>query len=460
MPSLPKSLTGRLLVTAVAALLLAMIFTLFVIGNFLEDFVKGEIDKRLDAQISVLARAMNPDGSLKDPDAIDFLPLDQSGSGWGWEVIGPNGTLHSASLGHTNLPIPRNWAWSSALPSEPVPITHPLKTVRRPRPLPFDTKDAQGRLLHYRVLRLRTTSGLVTIVAVAPAADLLPRVRDALGPLLACLFVLATLLVIALAIQLRIGLLPLTRLQLLIAQVREGRLHHIEVDEPIEMLPLVDALNSLIEANDKALARARSHVANLAHGLKTPLATLRLDIRELAMDSDGRLLTQVLRMESQIRHHLGRATVSDLEFMANTPISLRTCLGDLVDVLARIYADRDILAQLDIAAELAVRCDPQDLDELFGNLLDNAWRWARSTVRVEARPDGRYVLVTINDDGPGMREAELRKVTEGHRLDEVEAGQGFGLSISRDLSELHGGGLALGRGELGGLEVTVRLQRG
>ena len=455
---LPRSLTGRLLVTAGVATIVALVLAGLAIGAVLEHFVMHGLDERLDAQIAVVARAARPDGTLDPRRAIDLPPYDAPGSGWAWEVVAPDRMLRSASLGSAELPLPPDRHW--AHPFDQRSARHrPWGDPARPHPL--DGIDATGRPLHYRIVELATPRGAVLVVAAAPR-DIVERPwRAAMLPLLVSLLLLGSFLALALVVQLRIGLRPLSRLTGLLGDVRLGRLRHVEVDEPTELLPLVEQLNALIIANEQALARARGHVANLAHGLKTPLATLRLDLDRASADPDGHLSAQVARMEGQIRHHLVRARAAEPGAAASAIVSLRGCIADLVEAMRRIHADRGIRAEIDVAAPLRVRCDPQDLDELLGNLLDNGWRMARSRVLIRAREIGGEVRVTIADDGPGMSEAHISAVlTKGRRLDEQPSGHGFGLPISRELAELHGGSLDLGASELGGLEVGLLLPRG
>lgn len=455
---LPKSLTGRLLVTAGVAIAVALFFAAIAIGHVLERFVMHGLDDRLDAQISVVARSVKADGTIDPALATDLPPYDRAGSGWAWQVIGPNRTLRSGSLGVVDLPLPPDWdappRWGHGAHDH-----RPWSDPTRPRPL--DGIDNNGRAVHYRIVSLSTTAGPVSVVAAGPR-DIVERPwRAAMAPLLVSLLLLGTFLALALVVQLRIGLRPLNRLTALLADVREGRLRQIDVEEPTELLPLVEELNALIGANEQALARARAHVANLAHGLKTPLATLRLDLDLPRIDPDGRLGEQVARMERQIRHHLGRARAAEPGGAASAVVALRACIDDLAQVMARIHEGRAIEALIDVPSSIAVRCDPQDLDELLGNLLDNAWRWAGSTVRITAREAGKHVRIVIEDDGPGMSEQRIEEaMIKGRRLDEREDGHGFGLPISRELVELHGGSIGLGRSELGGLEIHIDLLRG
>ncbi len=224
---------------------------------------------------------------------------------------------------------------------------------------------------------------------------------------------------------------------------------------------MVDELNALLEQNAANLERARRHVANLAHGLKTPLATLAI---ATSTDSprDPLMLQQlVAQMERRIRHHLGRARMAALtgSTRVQTPIAPR--LQDLGDVLGKIHSDRSIAFSMDVAADLAAGCEQQDFDEMAGNLLDNAFMWARTSVSVSASRDDAMVQILIDDDGPGLALAQREQVLRpGERLDEAAPGFGFGLSIVSELAELYGGSIALGEAPLGGLRATLRLPAG
>jgi signal transduction histidine kinase len=452
---LPRSLTGRLLVTAGIAITIALVFAGLAIGHVLERFVMHGLDDRLDAQIAVVARSVKPDGKLDPALATDLPPYDQAGSGWAWEVNGPDRTLRSASLGSADLPLPPDWNRRPFWEREAHDHEH---RADPDRPRPLDGFDSAGRPIHYRIATIATAIGLVSVVAAGPREIVERPWRAAMTPLLLSLLLLGAFLALAIIIQLRIGLRPLVRLAASLADVRSGRLRQIDVEEPTELLPLVEELNTLITTNEQALARARGHVANLAHGLKTPLATLRLDLDHPTIDPDGRLGEQVMRMEGQIRHHLGRARAAEPGRAVSTRIELRACVDDLVHAMGRIHADRVISPRIEVATSIAVRCDPQDLDELLGNLLDNAWRWARSVVHITAQENGAHVRIIIADDGHGMCERQIDEIHVGNRqVDEQAGGHGFGLAISRELLEMHGGSLRFGRSGLGGLEVQITL---
>lgn len=441
---LPRSLFGRLLVTAGVAILVALAFAAFTIGHVLERFVTHGLDDRLDAQIAVVGRAIGPDGRLDSGRAIDVPPFDRTGSGWAWEVRAPDATLRSASLGQVDI----------------VPDAGPPLHFGPPRdgsaPRPFEGRDAGGERIHGRLLTIATPRGAVRILATGPRSIVERPLHEAMMPLLFSLLALGLTMTVAVLIQLRIGLRPLAALRASLADVRAGRREHVEAAEPSELLPLVAELNALIDANRASLAQARGHVANLAHGLKTPLAGLRLDLE--GRDPDGRLAAHVERIDAHIRHHLGRARAASDAGAGRTATRLSVHVGDLVAALTRIHAERAIDADGAIDPALAVRCDPQDLDEMLGNLLDNAWIWARSRVTITAETTGREIAIHIADDGPGLADDQLARAIEpGWRLDESNPGHGFGLAIARELAELHGGRLELRNRDGAGLAVTLAL---
>jgi len=451
---LPRSLTGRLVMTALVATTLALGFAALSIGHILGRFVMHGLDERLDAQIAVVARAVRPDGTLDAARAVDVPPFDTPGSGWAWEVIAPTEKIRSNSLGPADLPLPVSWE-----APRPPPSDSRHKWPDDPwHTRPLDGTDADGRAMHGRIATIPTARGDAFVMAVGPRAIVDRPLRAATGPLLLSLALLAAFLLLALLVQLRIGLKPLRRLGVMAGEVRAGNRRQIEIAEPTELLPLVGELNTMIETNEQALARARGHVANLAHGLKTPLATLRLELAR-AGEGDADLVALVDRMQQQIRHHLGRARAAEIG-TKGVSVPLLPVLEGLAATMAKIHSDRGIRSVLAAQPDLAVRCDPQDLDELLGNILDNAWRHARSRVRIGAGREGPAVLITIADDGPGMTGEEIdTALLKGRRLDEAGGGHGFGLPISRELAELHGGSLELRRdaSDLGGVAAFVRL---
>ena len=297
------------------------------------------------------------------------------------------------------------------------------------------------------------------VVAVSAAVEALRgAVREALRELALSLGLLGLFLLAGAVAQVRLGLRPLKRLRQDLAAVREGRSTRLPTEQPAEVAGLVREMNALLDQNAANLAHARAHVANLAHGLKTPLATLGMAVSDRGADPDGALARLVADMDRRVRHHLRRARATAVTGPSRTRTPLAPAVADLAAVLGRLHADKPVSIETAVPFELAVACDGQDLDEMLGNLIENACQWCRREVRVIAVAEGARVRVTIADDGPGLLADEAAAVlARGRRLDESAPGHGFGLPIAQELAELYGGGLELGRADLGGLAVRLTL---
>ena len=446
------SLNRRLLLAAVAFIAIAMVVAAIVIGFVLHRFVQGQIDQRLDTQIVFLTSLLRADGNrLALAGDADGPPFERARRGWYWQVSGPANVLRSQSLEGANLDSPDVTERLSRPPHDGRPEPH------GDRPMPADGEGVDGERLHYRIKQVTTQAGTATIVTSSPRTAVLGPLREAMITLALSLGVLGLALVAAIMLQIRLGLRPLNRLRRALADVRAGTAARVPDEQPLEIQPLVHELNGLLAQNEVNLERARRHVANLAHGLKTPLATLALALSDRHRDVDT-LQPLLGLMERRIRHHLGRARSAAL----SGPVRARTAIAprarDLGEVLLKIHAERAIAFAIDVPESLTVACEAQDLDEMLGNLMENGFKWARSRVAVRATLEDRMVLVEIEDDGAGLLPAQQAQVLRpGERLDESAPGFGFGLSITRELAELYGGSLDLGRASLGGLRVTLRL---
>ena len=443
----PRSLYGRLLASAALFIIIALIVAGLSIGKVLERFVMQGLDERLDAQITLLARAVRPDGSIDAARAMDLPPFDQLDSGWAWQIRTPSQTLRSASLGQGEMPVPV------------ARMRHPGARSREPIG-PADGETQSGQEVHFRIAELDSPAGTITIMAAGPREMAERPLRQAIMPLAVSLLILGLVLIAAIVLQLRFGLRPLRRLETALAQVRRGTARHVSDDQPNELRPLVTELNALIDQNEAGLENARRHVANLAHGLKTPLAALRVRLDQDKLDAGGEMRALTDSMDASIRHHLGRARAAAPGGPARNAAPLRRHVDDLVATLARIHGDRALKVTTEIDPQAAAACDPQDLDEMLGNLLDNAWRWAAAAIRIEVRTAGSVAEILISDDGPGLSEtARADALIAGRRLDERGEGHGFGLSITRELAELYGGSLTLEQAETGGLAARLTLPR-
>lgn len=453
------SLRGRLLLIAAASTLAALLFAGFAIGHVLERVVMRGLDERLDAQVRILAQAVRPDGTLDPARAIDLPDFGRPGSGWSWRVDGPAGHRTSAA-GAPDLPAIRP-------PDDRGPRRDHAGPDGAPRHdddgiRPGEIEAPSGQRLHARQTIVATPAGPVTIAASGPRRVVAAPLREAMVPLLASLAILGLGLGVATFVQLRLGLRPLGKLRTALADVRAGRISHVPADQPEELAGIVGELNALIDQNAVGLSAARRHVSNLAHGMKTPLAALALKLGEDGRDPDGSLSAMVAEVDARVRHHLGRARAATPAGRSRARTPLLPAVTDLASVLDRLHAERPVRFDTNIPADLALAVDPQDLDEMLGNLLDNARRHARAALAVTATAQGNMATIGIEDDGPGLAEPAMRDaLVPGRRLDEASEGYGFGLSIVQELAELNGGTLMLDRSARPGwgLAVTLTLPR-
>jgi len=241
-------------------------------------------------------------------------------------------------------------------------------------------------------------------------------------------------------------------------RIRDGSARRLEGHFPAEIDPLAAELNSLIEHSAEVVGRARSYVSNLAHFLKTPLTVLSSEASAQPGPLADAVNKQVGIMRRQVDHYLTRARAAGaLDVLGNrTPVM--GVLDDLARTLRRIHQDRAIAIDVQCPPTLAFRGERQDLEEMSGNLIDNACKWARSRVRVSALSFGNTFQLAVEDDGPGLTEEERSLVGErGERLDESVPGTGLGLAIVRDVAKLYGGALELEASELNGLRAVLTL---
>jgi len=302
------------------------------------------------------------------------------------------------------------------------------------------------------------TAGLVALVNWVTLVFVVQR-RNAHFHVFA-MFVLALGCMALGLVQVELGMAALKRLRERLTLVLEGREARIAGSYPAEVQPLVDEVNDLLEQRERAIARAQSRAGDLAHGLKTPLAVLSQLAGGAAPGSElaGAVAHQVDRMRRQIDYHLAHARAAASGADSGAQSSIRAALEALCRTLAALYVDRRLAFDVSVDAGHAVRVQREDLDEMLGNLLDNACKWARSRVQVRSARDGASVEVTIDDDGPGIEAAMRNAVLQrGTRADEAAPGSGLGLAIVRDLVELYGGSIALGPSSTGGLQARLQL---
>jgi len=275
-------------------------------------------------------------------------------------------------------------------------------------------------------------------------------------------FAFAAFCLVAGIILIRSGLRPFSRLRQQLSGVRDGSASRIQGAFPSEVQPLVNDLNALLEDRERIVERALAKAGDLAHGLKTPLAVLaqEADRAETTGDEESAATIgqQVERMRRQIEYHLAHARAAGAGNVPGARCAVAPSVEGLVRTLERIYAGRHLRIDVDVSPEHFIRGQREDLDEMLGNLLDNACKWARSCVPVQSIQEGDTIVLIVDDDGPGldvsMRNAVLQR---GVRADEAAPGSGLGLAIVRELVDLYKGTISLEDSPLGGLRALLRL---
>ena len=305
--------------------------------------------------------------------------------------------------------------------------------------------------------------GRFTVAVAAPADEIEGDIRDFRFALAMTFLLLGIALVASTLVQVRFGLRPLVRLRAAVGTVRTGENPRIVGQYPPDLAPLASELNQLIDANHEILDRARTQVGNLAHALKTPLSVM---MNEADTSGDGQLpqtvRAQAAIMRDQVQYYLDRARAAALSGALGGVTEIAPSLDALLRTFTKISQGKGISGSHMIAPGLRFRGEKQDLEEMLGNLLDNAFKWASSTVAVslagEKAPDTERIALLIDDDGPGLPEEAMAEVLKrGRRLDETTPGSGLGLSIVVDIAKLYGGGLTLQRSPLGGLRARLEL---
>ncbi len=301
-----------------------------------------------------------------------------------------------------------------------------------------------------------------TPVIVLAAADRAPVVRSTRNFIMTAVTLLAGLtvgLTLAVYAQVRLGLKPLFELGRRIAEVREGQAVAVEGVYPPEIAPLAKELNSLIKHNKSVVERAQTHVGNLAHALKTPIAVLRNEAASADTTPSDIVARQTETMAEQVDHHLRRARAAARGQAIGVRTEMDPVIDGLVRTLPRIYRDKDLTIDRTGETKLVFRGHPRDFEDMVGNLMDNAAKWTKDRIDVNVKMhDDGFCTIYISDNGPGLTDEEGKiAIQRGARLDEATPGSGLGLSIVDDLANAYKGVFTLSRSDYGGLKAELRL---
>ena len=445
-----RSIRARLWLGAALSITLALAVAWLGLLALFERHVERRIADELRAQINQLAAAVTitPEGGVQ----LDREPADprfgQPLSGLYWQIDGTGqpGLLRSRSL----------WDHLVELADDDLaPGSVHAHEVAGP--------GDQRLLVRERRIRLQASGPMVSIrLMVGVDRKELATARDAFAAdMLPYLALIALVLAIATAAQIQTGLAPLDAVRQGLGAIRSGRARRLSDSYPDEVMPLVREVNALLHAREQALERARAWTADLAHGLKTPLAALVADAQGLREQGNPALAEDLEDLAASMRRRVDRELVRARVRAGAEVHEARADVVDAVHRLLRTVQRTPEGARLDwqlvAPAQVHVALIPDDLLELLGNLLENAAKWARTEVDVHVKKNDS-VEIRIDDDGPGVTPDQLPRLGErGLRLDERRAGSGLGLAIARDVVDAYGGALRFEASPKGGLSVGVSL---
>lgn len=450
------SLSNRLLITV--SLLLALFFgvTCIVLDSVFRDSSEQAIRERLEIQVLVLMAASEEQGRnrlMPENSLLDARYLNPNSGLYG-QITTAQGTAfwHSPSLLDLQLP-----------------VMNAVKPGVRKFGLQTLFNGTQVLTLGVGVsweFANRHSQALVFTVAES-MEQYYTQLRRFRVRLFGGFAAMSLLLVAALWLLFRKVLTPLRRIEREIEAVEAGQRTELSTNYPRELLGVTANLNALLHSERERMSRYRNTLGNLAHSLKTPLAVMRnvLSVNELRdLPASRQLDEQVGRMDDIVRYQLKRAAASAGMNLGSAPVPVHTVIQPLLSSLQKVYFERRIDCRTEFASDCVFIGDQNDLMELSGNLLDNAFKYCREQVRVSARilPSSGSrrpgLVLVVEDDGPGIAPAERQHVlARGTRLDERADGQGIGLSVVRELAELYGGEVSIAESDLGGARITVTL---
>jgi signal transduction histidine kinase len=427
-------------------LVLALVTTGILLTDLYSRALDTTLTETLDFHVESLAGALLDTGDPRDATiALADPRFERPRSGWYWIIRGEQGELINLSTSVVGIDLPGVGAAADTMGRSTEVIDDPFGT--------------QLRMVE-RTVRLGDTSYRITVSG--NLTEMLELVADFRGQTFIVLGAVGVMLAIMSAIVARIALRPIARLSSAVEAVREGESPEVSGSYPTEIAPLAEEVNELLRSNVQIIERARNQVGNLAHGLKTPIAVLRNEAHARKGALADVVASETEKMSNMVSTYLERARLAARTSVVGKKADATMIMLRLTRVMRKIHPDVTIAFQRPDASLPWFRGDEADLEEMAGNLLDNACKWSNGQVGVRlssVRSDkGTQLLMRIDDNGPGLSEADAQKVLRrGVRLDEKTPGTGLGLDIVKELVDVYGGELELKRSQLGGLLVELKL---
>jgi signal transduction histidine kinase len=452
-----NSLALRLFFSATTWTVVILVVTGIVLSSIYRTAVERAFDRRLGVYLrGLVADVATPEENAgKFPQSLGEPLFDLPLSGWYWQV--------------TRLDVPTRDArssrslWDASLPQ--LADSSAASAPGGTREGYAEGPEGQRLRIVEQTIDLGEEGRYLVAVAGDPV-EIDEEIHSFDSALILTFGVLAIVLLLTTTFQVRFGLAPLKRISEGLAAIRSGTAERLEGAFPVEIAPLARETNALIDANREIVARARTHVGNLAHALKTPISVMLNEATTHGADPLAlKVREQTEIMRDQVTRHLERARLAARVAAIGTVTEVGPVVSALARTMEKIHHHRGIAVDVNAPENIRFRGEQQDLEEMVGNLVDNAFKWAQSRVVVEAvsekldaRDDHRTIRIVVDDDGPGLSPQQREQVARrGRRLDETKPGSGLGLSIVVELANLYGGGLTLGTAPIGGLRAELML---
>ncbi len=453
-----RSLALRVVTLSTLWVIIALVVVATLIQSLYRDAAERSFQSLLSAHLYSLVGAVSltPEGELYGKPELGEIRYASADSGWYWSVdpvsASVRGHLGSVSLGSKIIPVK---SVSEAPFDQSFMRSYVVQTSTGEDLSVVETEvvlDSTDKIARFRVM------GNLNEVK-EEISDFRNRLYIYLG-----LFGLGSILINAAIIL--FGLRPLDHVRRTLADIREGRSNRVDADLPLEIAPLAQEMNALIENNHRIVERSRTQVGNLAHSLKTPLSVLMNEGRNIGGRQGQLVIEQSDAMQVQIQHYLQRARVAAQRDSVVFRAPVTPVLERMIRVTAKLNPHLKVTFSNQFPAAIFAG-EKEDLEEIVGNIMENAAKWGRSKIHLSLRaaqkPDAgegasNQFEILIEDDGEGLPADKMAEALKrGKRIDESKPGTGLGLAIVQDTVREYGGTLGLSKASLGGLAVQITL---
>jgi signal transduction histidine kinase len=451
-----NSLAFRLIASSAAVAIVLLLAAAFLLNGLFQQALERNFDSRLRAVLDgLLANVeLSPQGAPQLQQTISDNRFSLPLSGWYWQITAPDKSAPDLTSG-------------SLLEQRLAPTVQSLAARDKDGIAGFYTKDSDGQNLRAIEQNIKLFGSMknYSFLVAGNFDELKAEVIAFRQALLTVLGLLGAGLLAAIFAQVKFGLRPLVEMQHSLNDIRSGKIEVLQNDFPQEIQPVADELNLLIQSNLEVVDRARMQVGNLAHALKTPMSVLTNEARDSKEPLAAKVKEQIDVMRDQVNLYLERARRAARAQALGASTEVEPVLRSIARTLQRINRDKGLTINVEAAANLRFRGERQDLEEMVGNVMDNACKWAKSRVIIRAiqlpmlSEDGRaWLNIAVEDDGPGIpAEKRSEALKRGRRLDETKPGSGLGMSIIAETAGMYSGKVELAQAELGGLRVNLQL---